>query len=426
MSRTYPVYPLLLVAAAAAALVAGLTALPTNGAPVFDRLALVKRPPLAPTPEPEPPKPPHPLADPLEEARVQQAVSNLLAQFDRRPDVLLANRSTVQQKLTAFIRGGPTALAVISDWDRTITKGSSLSSHSVVDKMESLTVPCRGTMTRNTAKYLPIEQDPALTTAEKLPHMRDWYRLNHQAFVACGVKKTALAATVRATLHSGSLAIRDGAVDAMQQAAAMDLPFLIFSAGLADVIEVALSEARGAHDVPTPMPTPTPASTVRAAALAVPPACTAAATASVEASAARNQTVPCRNDATATTTSLNIVSNTMQWSGDELVGFSDPLIHMFNKDQSQVPVAEQPGTHARTHIILLGDGLGDATMADGAAQPPTHVLRVGFLNYDDPHAHVAGYLQAFDVVLLGDGSMGPVNSILAAVAAADRTRVNVQ
>ena len=35
----------------------------------------------------------------------------------------------------------------------------------------------------------------------------------------------------------------------------------------------------------------------------------------------------------------------------ELVGFTKPLIHMYNKNQSAVPEAE-----LRPHILLLGDG----------------------------------------------------------------------
>ena len=63
---------------------------------------------------------------------------------------------------------------------------------------------------------------------------------------------------------------------------------------------------------------------------------------------------------------------------------------MVPKDQSQVPVAEQPGA-LRPNAIVLGDGIGDVTMVDGAAHPldDARVLKVGFLNYDDPSKHIA-------------------------------------
>jgi phosphoglycolate phosphatase-like HAD superfamily hydrolase len=51
----------------------------------------------------------------------------------------------------------------------------------------------------------------------------------------------------------------------------------------------------------------------------------------------------------------------------ELASFTEPLIHMFNKNQSVVPPTE-----LRKHILLLGDGIGDVAMADGAGECSTH------------------------------------------------------
>ena len=107
----------------------------------------------------------------------------------------------------------------------------------------------------------------------------------------------------------------------------------------------------------------------------------------------------------------------LQWSdfGNELVGFSEPLIHMFNKNQSSVPVGDQK-RFARKHALLLGDGLGDAAMVDGAASPPTEVLRVAFLNHADAAPHAKAYSAAFDVIVLAGGSFQPAIDVLAAVA----------
>ena len=54
-------------------------------------------------------------------------------------------------------------------------------------------------------------------------------------------------------------------------------------------------------------------------------------------------------------------------------------------------------------------------MLDGAANPPAHILRIGFLNYADPEKHIAKYAKVYDIVLLGDKSMDPVNAVLDAV-----------
>lgn len=121
-------------------------------------------------------------------------------------------------------------------------------------------------------------------------------------------------------LSTGTLQLRDGAFHAMNTAAAAGIPFLVFSAGLADVIELALKHAA-------------PSSPGRGDALAAP-----GASAAEEGGGARRASA------------VTIVSNKMQWSADSaggadavLTGFSEPLIHMFNKNQSQVPADEQPG-----------------------------------------------------------------------------------
>ena len=68
--------------------------------------------------------------------------------------------------------------------------------------------------------------------------------------------------------------------------------------------------------------------------------------------------------------STHVISNRMVFEGDDaeakLVGFSEPLIHMFNKSEGHSPDAPYyAAVHQRRNVILLGDGLGDVSMADG-------------------------------------------------------------
>lgn len=64
----------------------------------------------------------------------------------------------------------------------------------------------------------------------------------------------------------------------------------------------------------------------------------------------------------------HVISNRMVFNDDGLlVGFSEPLIHMFNKHETHS--ADAPyyqAVHNRRNVILLGDGLGDLDMAEGA------------------------------------------------------------
>jgi len=65
--------------------------------------------------------------------------------------------------------------------------------------------------------------------------------------------------------------------------------------------------------------------------------------------------------------STHVISNRMVFNDEGfLTGFSEPLIHMFNKHErhdSSAPYYD--AICSRRNVILLGDGLGDVHMADG-------------------------------------------------------------
>ena len=99
----------------------------------------------------------------------------------------------------------------------------------------------------------------------------------------------------------------------------------------------------------------------------------------------------------------------MRFDSDGVLRGWGPLIHMYNKNQSVVPESQQ-----RENVLLLGDGLGDVTMADGATTDPACVLKVGFLNEHEDEL-LLQYEAKFDMIILGDQGMGEVQKIVDAV-----------
>ena len=81
----------------------------------------------------------------------------------------------------------------------------------------------------------------------------------------------------------------------------------------------------------------------------------------------------------------SVLSNKMLWGDDgRLIGFSEPLIHMFNKNLTHIKHTEKfqevwagllclvvchsnilEQLARRPNVLLLGDGQGDVSMADG-------------------------------------------------------------
>ena len=332
--------------------------------------------------------------------------------------VIIPRRAEFEAKLAALVRGGPSRLQVIADFDRTVTAAAvdgrpGLSCHGVIEHCELLTPRYRAAMHAAYVKYRAYETDPSLSVAQKLPYMREWYSYNHGLLVAEDFRRGDIAAAVRQVSGGGGgggggvrqLALRPGCAELVSSLQAAGVPLLLFSAGLADV----LAEIMAQHFAEPLAP------------------------------------------------STFIVSNQMRWADEEevaeegvgggegaeglevaqqrgprLVGFSEPLLHMFNKDfgalrgtpyAAAVGAGGDPGgsnpTNRRPHVLLLGDGIGDAAMADGQAPAPDAVLRVGFLN-SRVESSLPQFSAAFDVVVLNDGPMDAVLDIVRAVLAGGR------
>lgn len=228
-------------------------------------------------------------------------------------------------------------------------------------------------------KYYPIETDPRLTTDQKLPKMTEWYSKAHEALKDEGISRADI---VQAVKHANT-ELRDGARELLDTLGARGVPTLLFSAGIEDLILEYMQTKGGG---------------------ALPP-------------------------------SMHVVSNRIRWDASgKIAGFFDPLIHMFNKDDRHT--AGLPWFEAardRPNVVLIGDSLGDVTMANRSIKKGSKgkgkdkskgkgddsgsdvVLKIGFLNAkgdDKIDAALPKYLRAYDAVILHDGDMGPVLSIL--------------
>uniref|UniRef100_H0VV35 5'-nucleotidase n=1 Tax=Cavia porcellus TaxID=10141 RepID=H0VV35_CAVPO len=109
---------------------------------------------------------------------------------------------------------------------------------------------------------------------------------------------------------------------------------------------------------------------------------------------------------------IHILYNYMDLGDDGLLqGFKAPLIHIFNKNSAVGSSANYfRQLQGRTNILLLGDSLGDRSMADGVPGVQD-ILKVGFLN-DKVEQQRERYLEAYDAVLESDEMLDVVNGLL--------------
>jgi len=125
---------------------------------------------------------------------------------------------------------------------------------------------------------------------------------------------------------------------------------------------------------------------------------------------------------------VKVVSNFLEYDEEgNIVGLAGDVIHVFNKNEKSLKPVERTNSdhvenddlinqiHKRSNVLLMGDSLGDPCMADGI-ENPSAVLKIGFLNHnietDQEITRLRKYMDAYDVVLVDDQTTDVFNLIL--------------
>lgn len=248
------------------------------------------------------------------------------------------------ERFAAAARAGE--LAVFLDFDRTVTRcfladgRRCVSGHGLLEATLSQRVQTKGAELFQ--RYYPIEIDPVLPIEEKLPHMHAWYMEMHGIYVEEGITRQQLERCVAAC---DQIELREG-VDCFLrycQDSCPPIPVVIMSAGLGDVIEIYL-----------------------------------------------RQRLPFELKSTTT-----IVSNRMTFSEEGMLnGFSEPLLHMYNKTAARMTESDFALVAGMGACLVVGDSLGDLTMADGLK---AEKFTVGLLN-ERIEDRLQSYKDGFHVV----------------------------
>ncbi|XP_034717372.1 7-methylguanosine phosphate-specific 5'-nucleotidase-like isoform X3 [Etheostoma cragini] len=242
--------------------------------------------------------------------------------------VLMRERSRVEETIHAMQRAGAGSLQVISDFDMTLTRfahnGKRVpTTHNILDNQLLIDEDCTKKMRDLLNTYYPIEIDASRTTEEKLPLMVEWWTKVHELLIQQRIRKDMLAQAVR----ESSAMLRDGYKVFFDRLTEQQVPLLIFSAGVGDVLEEVIRQ----NHVFLP--------------------------------------------------NVHIISNYMDFDQTGVLkAFKGQLIHTFNKREGALSrAAGLRELHGRPNVLLLGDSLGDLTMADGVSEQQ-NILTIGYLN----------------------------------------------
>lgn len=282
-------------------------------------------------------------------------------------EVVVRDPQLLDEKIAAIQIAGPAKLQVIADFDATLTKYwisgcRGQSSHGLLKQGN----PEYDLKRQELHEYYhPLEFSPTIPTEEKAKLMEEWWEKTHALLIEGGLTHDA----IKESVANASIAFREGVVDFFEFLEERDVPVLIFSAGLSDIIEEVLSQKL--H---------------------------------------------------RSFKNIKIVSNRMVFdSNGLLVSFKGKTIHVLNKNEHALNmaapvddrldglIAENISVKKRTNVLLLGDHIGDLGMSDGLDYETR--ISVGFLN-DNIDRCLDSYCKAFDVVYPNDPPMwGLVNLV---------------
>ncbi|GFR62999.1 5'-nucleotidase [Elysia marginata] len=280
-----------------------------------------------------------------------------------RSNVRVKDPVHVENALKTMMKDAQHKLQVIADFDWTLSKctedGKTCSTtHSVLGESKHMPEYYRTETRRLKDIYMPIEFDPTKTVEEKIPKMIEWYSKNHELLVTCHLTKQLITTMVR----ESRARLRDGCKEFFDQLHNMEIPLLLFSAGMGDIIKETIQQ-----------------------------------------------------QATFYPENMKIVANFFKFDDtDKMVGFSGDLIHTFNKNENSVHSGDYfSNIRHRENLLLMGDSLGDLGMAKGADNVQCS-LKIGFLNFQvDKNLDL--YMQNFDIVIIEDESLDVLNGLVRAI-----------
>ena len=150
-----------------------------------------------------------------------------------------ANKGLVRQKLLAMLRDGAEKFKIITDFDATLTTPTSPSSWAIVETNPTLSQSYRdytGTLLR---KYHPMEISSTLSHDEKCTAMIEWSTKALAALCKERVTRECYESQLLASAQD-KIHLRKGADDLFYLSSKLQIPCLIFSAGVGDVIDAVM------------------------------------------------------------------------------------------------------------------------------------------------------------------------------------------
>eukprot|EP01038_Epipyxis_sp_PR26KG_P011448 gene11448-15336_t len=270
--------------------------------------------------------------------------------------IFQTSREDYMEKIRVCINDGPNSVLLVTDFDFTLSKfhmngQRGASCHGVIEQCGLLGQKYHENAKAVQEKYYPLEVDPTLDEITKMNYMVEWVHKTNEVLMDSGLTRSIISQAVKIALDNNRIKLRKGVDEFILNSQKNKIPLLIFSAGVEEVLQDVIKT-----------------------------------------------TIPIDPLYTGIISNRFIFDKT----NDHLIGFEEPVIHVFNKRSSSflhTDFFNQPNFSSRSNLILIGDSLTDTFMSEGINYK--NIIRIGFLN-DRVEDRLHQYLEKFDIVILGD------------------------
>lgn len=273
-------------------------------------------------------------------------------------DVYIIDAELLNKKISKIKRDGREKLHVVSDFDKTLTKAfvDGKKVHTGVAQIREghyLTEDYSSKAFALHDEYYPIETADNISREIKGKKMHEWWSRHLDLMIKCRMNR----AVIDDIIQKKKIKVRKNALELLDILHEKDIPLLIFSAGVGDIIENYLKYENKLYD------------------------------------------------------NTHIISNFYKFDEDgKVIGYKSKIIHSLNKNEVQLKGTPYYNIiRERKNVILLGDSVDDLDMLHGIEHK--EVIKIGFLN-EDIEKNLKNYKENFDVLILNDGSMRYVTSLI--------------
>jgi len=153
-----------------------------------------------------------------------------------------------ESKLGNVIKGGAKSLAVVSDFDYTLThftqadgRSRASSCHKVLEDCGLLPDEYHHQAQALQKKYYPLEIDPSLSWEDRVKYMVEWVTQAHELLLSSGLSIEKLKLAASQGSDAGRVRLRGGVSKMFELTSEKQVPVVVFSAGIADVLEAVMT-----------------------------------------------------------------------------------------------------------------------------------------------------------------------------------------